>query len=520
MYARFFHGFWLGDDFGFLHQTWLASADGNLWEQTWAQFFAVAPDGVVFYRPMMIASVALNEWIAGSNFAGWFAFNYLAHAGNTVIVAMLIARLAAACGRDGRVAGVIAATFFALCPILAEGVFWVAARADAYVTLLTLAGVYVWASSPTSAMRAAALPVLFGLALGFKESAAVFALQMMLVALAWPIRLSRAQIFAVAACLLLVALFFVLRAHFFGDFWRVYTRPYTAPRVDALWLGAGSIEDWWESLTQSAPRGAIVYLGLLGFACILIAAHARGARRRVAAALLGASGGLVVATLLATGGMPASGEGGRLTYTPVAWLALAIGVAAAEPASDTGPGEGHPWYRRAGLALLACATVAGTWVLQSELRTARSAQNLVRDMVNASREWAATHPGLTLLVIEQNYGAVVTTRNAQAWLVLPPIQPTPLLHRVLPTPAAELGARHDQLLAGLATRLNKVRPSRLDGDELSRLFEQDAAHWPEHYACWSRHTHRFVELAAPDPSDRTSWAAALLDGFGRCVSAV
>ena len=214
MYARFFHGFWLGDDFGFLHQTWLASADGKLWAQTWAQFFAVASDGVVFYRPMMIASVALNEWIAGDNFAGWFALNYLAHAGNIVIIAMLIARLAAACGRDGRVAGVIAATFFALCPILAEGVFWVAARADAYVTLLTLAGVYVWTSSPTSAMRAAALPVLFGLALGFKESAVVFALQMMLVALAWPSRLSRAQIVAVAACFLLVALFLALQGAF------------------------------------------------------------------------------------------------------------------------------------------------------------------------------------------------------------------------------------------------------------------------------------------------------------------
>jgi hypothetical protein len=519
MYARFFYGFWLGDDFGFLHQAWLASADGNLWVQTWAQFFAVASDGVVFYRPMMIASVALNEWIAGDNFAGWFALNYLAHAGNTVIIAMLIARLAAACERDGRVAGVIAATFFALCPVLAEGVFWVAARADAYVTLLTLAGVYVWTSSPTPAMRAAALPVLFGLALGFKESAAVFPLQMMLVALAWPGRLSRAQIVAVAACFFLVALFLGLRAHFFGDFWRVYMRPDTAPRVDALWLGTGSIEDWWKSLTQRTPRGAIVYLGILGSACVLIASQARGAQRRIAAALLCASGGVVLATLLATGGMPASGEGGRLAYTPVAWLALAIGVAGSEPASDIGPGEGHPWYRRAGLALFACATFAGTWVLQGELRAARSAQNQVRDLVNASREWAVTHAGLTLLMIEQNYGPIVTTRNAQAWLVLPPIQPTPLLQRVLPTLPAELSPRHDQLLAGLATRLDKVRPSRLDGDELGRLFEHDAAHWPEHYACWSRHKHRFVELAAPDPSDRTRWVAALLDGFGQCTSA-
>jgi len=335
IYARFFHGFWLGDDFGFLHQTWLASADGNLWAQTWAQFFAVTPDGVVFYRPMMIASVALNEWIAGSNFAAWFALNWLAHAGNIVIVAMLIARLAAACGRDGRVAGVIAATFFALCPTLAEGVFWVAARADAFVTLLTLAGVYAWTSSPTSA-RAAVLPFLFVLALGFKESAVVFALQIMLVALAWPTKLSRAQIFAVAACFILVALFLALRAHFFGDFWRVYTRPDRTLRVDALWLGASSIGDWWKSLTQTTPRGAIVFLGLLGSGCMLIAAHTRGAQRRVAAALFGASGGLVVATLLATAGMPASGEGGRLTYTPVAWLALAIGVAGAEPASDRG----------------------------------------------------------------------------------------------------------------------------------------------------------------------------------------
>jgi hypothetical protein len=520
MYARFFHGFWLGDDFGFLHQAWLASGDGKLWVQTWAQFFAVASDGVVFYRPMMIASAALNEWLAGDNFAGWFALNYLAHAANIIIIAMLIARLAAVCGRDGRVAGVIAATFFALCPIFAEGVFWVAARADAYVTLLTLAGAYVWAASPTSAMRAAALPILSTLALGFKESAAVFALQMMLVAVAWPVRLSRAQIVAVGACFLLVALFLGLRAHFFGDFWRVYMRPDAAPRVDALWLGAGSIEDWWKSLTQSTPRGAIVYLGLLGSAGVLIAAYARAAQRRVAAALLCASGGLVVATLLATGGMPASGEGGRLAYTPVAWLALAIGVAGAEPAADIGPGEDHRWYRRAGLALLACATFAGTWVLQGELRMARSAQNQVRDIVNASREWAITHAGLTLLVIEQNYGPIVTTRNAQAWLVLPPVQPTPLLHRVLPTLPAELGARHDQLLAGLATRLDKVRPSRLDDDELRRLFERDAAHWPEHYACWSRHKHRFVELAAPDPSDRSRWAAALLDGFDRCASAV
>jgi hypothetical protein len=158
-------------------------------------------------------------------------------------------------------------------------------------------------------------------------------------------------------------------------------------------------------------------------------------------------------------------------------------------------------------------------VLQGELRTASSAQGLVRDIVNASRAWAATHPGLTLLVIDERYGPVVTTRNAQAWLVMPPIQPEPLLHRVLPTLPQELNSRYDQLSAGLATRLDKIRPSRLDADELGLLFERDTARWPEWYACWSEPARGLVALAAPEPSDRAQWTEALRDGLRKCEAA-
>jgi len=517
MYARFFSGFWLGDDFGFVHQTWLAAADGQLWGQTSAQFFRVDP-AVVFYRPMVIASVALDESIAGSNYAAWFMLNYLAHLGNCAMVALLTMRLAAACGRDGRAAGVLAAAFFALCPLLAEGVFWIAARADAYVTLLTLAGIYSWATSSPSPLRAAALPIFLVLALGFKESAVVFPLQMMLIALAWPMRLSRAQILAVAACVVLVALYFAARAHFFGDFWRVYTRADPAIRLDALWLGVGSIAPWWAGVTQSTRAAALAYAGLSTSAFVLIAACARSAQLRIAAALLCASAGVVVATLLSTHGMAETGEGGRLAYTPVAWLALAIGVGAAQPASGT-IAEGHrSSYRRAAVALLFCATIAGAWVLQGELRTARSAQNSVRDMVYASREWAATHSGLTLLLVEETYGPVVSTRNAQAWLVMPPVQPEPLLHRVLPTLSKEFESRYDQLSGGLATRLEKIRPSRLDSRELTSLFQRDTARWPEHYACWDSRARRIVELPPPDPGDRARWAQALREGLGRCAA--
>lgn len=517
MYARFFSGFWLGDDFGFLHQMWLAAADGQLWAQASAQFFRVDPS-VVFYRPMVIASVALNESIAGSNYAAWFMLNYLVHVGNCAMVALLTMRLAAACGRDGRGAGVLAAAFFAVCPLLAEGVFWIAARADACVTLLTLAGAYTWIASPPSLMRAAALPLFFVLALGFKESAVVFPLQMTLIAIAWPPRLSRAQIVAVAACFVLVGLYFAVRAHFFGDFWRVYTKAVPVFRVDALWLGIGSIEPWWRGLTQSTPAMALAYVGLSIYACVLIVAGARSAQLRVAAALLCASAGVVVATLLSTDGMAATGEGGRLAYTPVAWLALAIGVGAAPPAGGAIAERGRTGYRRAAIALLLCATIAGAWVLQGELRTARSVQNAVRDIVRASREWAATHSGLTLLLVEETYGPVVAIRNAQAWLVMPPVQPEPLLHQVLPTLSKEFESRYDQLSGGLATRLEKIRPSRLDSRELTSLFQRDTARWPEHYACWDSRARRIVELPPPDPGDRARWAQALREGLGRCAA--
>jgi hypothetical protein len=142
----------------------------------------------------------------------------------------------------------------------------------------------------------------------------------------------------------------------------------------------------------------------------------------------------------------------------------------------------------------------------------------VRDLVDASREWAATHPGLTLLAIEETDGAVVTTRNAQAWLVMPPVQPRPLLYRVLPTLPKEFESRHSQLAAGLARRLDIVRPSRLDGQELARLLEPDDPRWPDHYACWSTRAWRIVELAAPGHDDRAQWAEVLREGLRRCTA--
>ena len=193
MYARFFDGFWLGDDIANLHRTWFAAQRGGLLAQTWSELAGTVPSQGAFYRPMMTASLSVNQWLAADRFAGWFAWSYLVHLANAALVAALVARLAAACGRDGRVSGALAAAFFAVCPLLAEGVFWVSARSDPCVTLLTLAGFFLWAAAPNGnkERRSKAwvgLPLLLVPALGFKESAAVLPLQLLVIALGWPQR--------------------------------------------------------------------------------------------------------------------------------------------------------------------------------------------------------------------------------------------------------------------------------------------------------------------------------------------
>jgi len=62
-----------------------------------------------------------------------------------------------------------------------------------------------------------AVPLCVLIALGFKESAAVFPLQLVLVAFAWPSRLTRTQTLTLVMSFVLAGLFFAIRAHLFGD---------------------------------------------------------------------------------------------------------------------------------------------------------------------------------------------------------------------------------------------------------------------------------------------------------------
>ncbi len=512
MYARFFGGFWLSDDFGNLHTGWVAAQHGTTLAQAWTQLFAAVPSEGAFYRPLMIATLFVNAALAGPRFAGWFVVDYAIHLANVVLVALLVAELARASGRDGRLAGIVAAGAFALCPLLAEGVFWISARADAAVTLFTLAGLLAWTRAGVSVAGALTLPLCLAAALGFKESAAVLPLQLALVVVAWPTRPTRAQLIAVVGCFALAVLFFVVRAHLFGDVWQVYRSTDSAPPLERFRHAMASIAPWWRALSRQTPGAANGYVALLAGAVATILLATRGSQRSLAAALFAACAGLCAATLLNLGGLNPSGEGGRLVYSPFAWLMLALGVGGAATAT----GRRDPPARAFGLALLAAATITGTWVLERELRFARNAQGDMLALALAAREWALAHPGLTLLVIGGQRGPVVTGRNAQGGLVLPPIQPEPLLHRILPTLPAEIELRYDQLDAGLATRLAELRPSHVDAGVLKDLAGRDGARWPDHYGCWASRERRIVAFPSPDPTQRSPWATAIRAAIAQC----
>jgi hypothetical protein len=80
----------------------------------------------------------------------------------------------------------------------------------------------------------------------------------------------------------------------------------------------------------------------------------------------------------------------------------------------------------------------------------------------------------------------------------------------------EVDARYAQLAAGLASRLEALRPARMDTPMLARIFAPDTARWPDHYACWSAAERRIVELPAPTPLDRARWVHDLEQAAEQC----
>lgn len=510
-YGTLFGGYWLGDDFSNILLSEKLSRDGRLLAAILDYFFSGTSSAGSMYRPLQMASLLGNYAIAGDYYPGWYAFNFVLHLANATLVyhaVRLIAhRLIPSPCRKPFISPLLAALAFALAPSLAEGVFWVSARADACVTLLSLISLICWVHSmePQREQNAWWFPVLLLPALLFKESATVLPLQMILVTLAfWPL-IRRQHVAALGFSLLLVAGFFTLRWWLFGHAFGVYSEPGSAdnfPTLAKFWHAIYSVNPWWQALTQKTPTLSMLYLGLTFSALVLSLTKASKFQATITVALLCAAGGLALATLLSLAGLSSSGEGGRLSYGPVCWLMLAIGVATVDP-------DRNAKNPRLAAILFAFSLMCAGFMLPSLISQVQLAQTTTRGISRGVSEWTSTHEGHAMLLIPERVGFVIVSRNSQAGIVLPPVQAEPLLHRVLPAIDKEISPRYSQYLNGLATNLISAPPDHFNAAVFRRIMAPAATKWPDYYQCWSGKDMEILAIATPRTDTVNNWRGDL-----------
>jgi hypothetical protein len=514
LYARGFQGFWLGDDLPNLHRAHEWSQAGSLWSETLRQFIAPVTGGGFFVRPMIISSFSLNYEVAGARYAGWYAFNFAVHLANTALLALIVLGLARRLRCEGRAAAFAAALLFGLNPLASEGVYWISARSDQWVTLCSLAAVAVWLRDDDLGTRHGvwAYPLLLVVALGFKESAAVIPLQMGLLALAWPSPRPRGMAFAVASGFGLMVLYFTFRMYLFGTMFETYlgAGEMRVGPLERVWSALQSLPAWWSGLARARPSHAALYVAASAATLIVALASSRGAGFRVALASLASSAGMLVATLYSLGGFAPNGEGGRLLYGPAAWLALGIGLLLLRTAGT----PAIAWRGAFALGLL--AAVAGGAILQSNMRHVTHAQQGSRALVAALSQLAASEKPLSMVIIPENQGSTVLYRNGQGGLVLPPVQERPILHRVVPSLPRDIPGRYDEFARGLATRLVEVVPPNAEAATMKQLLVPREASWPPVF-CWVPGERRLVELPRPDPSRREQWISQTRSAARTCL---
>lgn len=518
MYASGYGGYWLSDDFNNLHRAYVWQINGESLDQLLRQFVSDPDDGAAFYRPLLIVSLTLDYLVHGSHYAGWYAHNHLLHLGNTLLVAMVVRRIAAHAGADATVSAPLAAGLFALSPFLAEGVYWLSARSDASVTLLTLIGLLAWIGVPgRRRAQVAWLPVVLLPALMFKESAALLPLQAGLLWLGLPALRERRRLLALSAAALAVGGFMAWRAYLFGNAWQVYgsTEASLLGSLARLPAAFASVMPWLQGLLGEQTWLLGAYLASLLAA--LLVGTLRSRTRLPALALLAAGGGAVLATLLNLGTLIDGGEGGRLWYSPLAWLAIALGVlwagalprsSAAVPAEAKAPN--HPSRdKRIAIVMLALPIALGSALLLSLLAEVRQVQSTLRQIVETLPEFARNSGQSTLLLVPDAVGPAVAARNAQSSFVLQPLQDEGFIDRVLPALPSDLPIRHAQYADGLLDQLAIARLQFIDRSIPLPPALRRPLRWPGSIACWSDSENRLIAFDAPDSVEQSRWIESI-----------
>ena len=391
-----------------------------------------------FYRPLTWLSYALNYALGDGNPRGWLAVNLALHLCNAVLVGWLVSRLARE--RTGAaLAGALLAgiTFFAFSPAC-EVALWIACRYDALATFFTLLAGAAFLRRRTGAAVLATVAALLS-----KESGAVAIVFVALLAgvEVWgaarrPPELReqiRAWLRRVAPWIALGAAYVALRIALFGSAVQVFQ----ASRVDLA-----SPQHWRVLFETALPwaraqfPGIPAVRGFVGFTLLTLGAGLALAAARSRFALLAQCA--VLAALVAAGalllphvsGFEVSGIGGRLFYQLSAFHAMALGLAVHE--------GGLALARRrlvAALLLGSAVVVAGAhlawgWSGVKQYVVAQRSMREAAGALNALAQRAGPEDFLVVFLPDA-VGRVPFARNAQAGLMLPPVQERPISSRLL-----------------------------------------------------------------------------------------
>jgi hypothetical protein len=512
LYAPSLAGGFIGDDFTLLLPFHTAREAGELVPTIARMFVSGVGPPSHQYRPLTMLSFALSEMVNGTNAAGWRAVNVALHAVNSALLALLVMRMLHRENPRAWVAALAAGTIYAAFPPSVEAVAWIAARFDGMVTFWMLVSACAFQSSRRWIDRYGLIS-LVAAALAFMSKEAAAILPLLILMLAWsrqpealPVAVGRALRIA-APWLALTAAYFLLRLGIFGDAFSVL--PGSSPLrtlVSGKWLDSlQSFGVWWpQVLPEPALRRALVVMfGVLALLAIVAAARERALSRALIALAITAIGGSFMLLLQLT--WPPNGEGGRALYQVSAFAAAGIAL----PLASKLPRLRALACIAAGVALVVELPLAHTAIVRRV--DAGRALDALRGVL--SRIAASVPPGgYAFVVVPDHVGAIPFGRNAQAGLLLPPLQAESLAPRLIVQTAIELDRWPDLFTRDIIGRLRREPLLDVVANPLTTKMPPPHA-LPDRYYCFSPATRMLIPLAldfAPGLSDWSArWRSAL-----------
>lgn len=499
-------GYFLADDFVQLAQFGYWDSQGRLADEVRRRFTA-SIDGVNgFWRPLTYATYALNHVIAGAEPRAWLGVNLALHLANAVLVGALVDRLSPGEGRAGPTwSALFAGTLFFALASGAEAVLWIAARYDTLSTFFTLLAAWWFVSGSAGKSLAAA-----ALALMSKEAGAVALVLVGYLALARELRtpgatpatIARGGAASLWPFVALGLAYVALRIAIFGN----ATNAYVGVSVDltdpAHWRTLFHSGFDWARVTFPGPGGvrSLAFLATAALLALALAA-AWGIRARWLpfVAVLAALATALALMLRFLPSFDPVGIGGRLFYLPGALLAVALGLSL-----QAIGGAGKPIATRVARALAGLLVAMHLlWFLQaaSDYRAAHREMRSVAATVGRAAS-AATSP-LAVLFIPDSLGRAPFGRNAQAGLMLPPVQREAVTRRVLVQLDNEIPEMPGKVSRGVIDWLSSHDLFDLPAGSAPIPGARDVE--PSTYACWNVREHRFVTMAL-EPGNRASLA--------------